>query len=555
MKLTIGKKFGGIIVIVSVLMSFSVLINWIYGRKSNDLAERSRKESVVFAIKAKDMQIAVIQVQQWLTDISATRAAEGFDDGFKEAENQVAIFKKHYDDFNKMFMRENDKKAIEDLGRLNKDFDAFYNMGKKMANIYISEGPAEGNQMMEKFDPFAEAISNAIGTFAESQINELNESMKEIVSTISSKNQIINLLISTAILAILIALIYFITSGIRKNVGKILEFVGLIAKGDFTSSIEMKSQDEIGHIADQLNEMRLQVRNMLQDVIKGNETLFSSSTELSTISQQLAAGSEQTSAKSNTVATAAEEMSSNINAVAAATEEASTNVNMVAASTEEMTATINEIAQNAEKARTIADNAVTQAKSASEKVEYLGNASQDIGKVTEAIAEISEQTDLLALNATIEAARSGEAGKGFAVVANEIKELARQTAEATQDIKNKIQGIQGSTSEAVTQVMEISKVINDVNDIVSTIATAVEEQSVTTQEIARNLAQASQGIQEVNQNVNQSSSVAGEITKDIQEVNQASNEMSNGTAQVNASAAELSRLAEKLKEMMSRFKI
>lgn len=156
-----------------------------------------------------------------------------------------------------------------------------------------------------------------------------------------------------------------------------------------------------------------------------------------------------------------------------------------------MTTTINEIAQNTEKANTITGEAVSEAKGASDNVDELGSAAQEISKVTETVTEISEQTNLLALNATIEAARAGDAGKGFAVVANEIKELARQTAEATQDIKRRIEGIQDSTSGTVTKIQQISKVINDVNDIVSTIASSVEEQSVTTKEIATNVAQAS----------------------------------------------------------------
>jgi methyl-accepting chemotaxis protein len=164
-------------------------------------------------------------------------------------------------------------------------------------------------------------------------------------------------------------------------------------------------------------------------------------------------------------------------------------------------------------------------------MDQLGAAANSIGKVIETITDISEQVNLLALNATIEAARAGEAGKGFAVVANEIKELAKQTAAATQDIKEKIEGIQGTTSMTVGQITEITQVINDVNDVVGNIATAVEQQSAATKEIATNVAQASQGIQEVNENVNQSSSVSGEISRDIAGVSVSMNEMSTSSSQ------------------------
>jgi methyl-accepting chemotaxis protein len=188
-------------------------------------------------------------------------------------------------------------------------------------------------------------------------------------------------------------------------------------------------------------------------------------------------------------------------------------------------------------------------------VDELGSAANEIGKVVETITEISEQVNLLALNATIEAARAGEAGRGFAVVANEIKDLAKQTAEATLEIKGKIGAIQGSTAETVTEIDQISKIINDVNEIVTIIATAVEEQSVTTKEIAGNVAQASQGIQEVNENVAQSSSVSAEIASDISGVNQSAGEISSSSAQVNLSAEELNRMGVKLNEMVGKFKV
>ena len=364
--------------------------------------------------------------------------------------------------------------------------------------------------------------------------------------------------IAGVIITILAAVIIFLFAvRTTKPISKLADSLKDIAQGegDLTKRLEVKSLDEIGELAKYFNIFMEKLQGIIEDIAGNAESLTSSSTELSAISQQMSSASEQTSGKANTVATAAEEMSSNMTSVAAATEEASTNVGMVATAAEEMTAVINEIAQNTEKAQVITGEAVSEAKSASDKVDELGKAAQDIGKVTETITEISEQTNLLALNATIEAARAGEAGKGFAVVANEIKELAKQTAEATNEIKNKITGIQDSTQGTVTQIEQISKVVNNVNEIVSTIATAVEEQSVTTKEIATNVVQASQGISEVTENVAQSSTVAGEIAKDITEVNQASSEMSNSSSQVNMSAEELSKLSEQLKEMVGQFRV
>ena len=192
---------------------------------------------------------------------------------------------------------------------------------------------------------------------------------------------------------------------------------------------------------------------------------------------------------------------------------------------------------------------------ASFQVDRLGVDAQEINRVTEVITEISEQTNLLALNATIEAARAGEAGKGFAVVANEIKELAKQTALATQDIKQKVGGIRSSTDSTVAQIKKISKVIGLVHDVVGTIVSAVEEQAAATREIAQNVNQASQGIQEVNVNVSQSSSVAGGISSEIAGVNQTAEEMATSSSQVRVSAHDLQTLAGRLGQIVGRYQL
>ncbi len=325
--------------------------------------------------------------------------------------------------------------------------------------------------------------------------------------------------------------------------------------GDLTKRLEVRTSDEVGRLAEHFNNFIIKLQKMIGDISNNAETLGSSAEVLSDLSGNMSKNSDSMFSKSNTVAAAAEEMNANMNSVAAASEQASANIEMVATATEEMTCTISEIAKNAENASTITNGAVQQASSASDKIDELGSAAQKIGKVTEAINEISDQINLLALNATIEAARAGEAGKGFAVVANEIKELAKQTTEATNNIEEGIDAIQTTTKVAVSEMKEISIVIKDVNEIVSTIATSVEEQSVTTQEIAGNVAQASNGIQEVNENVAQSSTVSGEIAHEISNVNQSVREMSDSSSKVNGNAEELSKLSELLTEMVGRFRV
>ena len=364
-------------------------------------------------------------------------------------------------------------------------------------------------------------------------------------------------IIAIVCITIILLVGLFLTSLIIKPIKVVVDRITDISEGegDLTVRLEDTGRNEMGELAKGFNIFIDKLQTMIRNIAGTAESLNRSSFEMSNLSQQTSDGTNHVSSKTNMVASAVEEMSSNMDSVAAAMEEASTNVNIVASSVEEMTSTISEIAQNSEKARSISGKAVDRASSTSGKVDELGKAAQDIGKVTETITEISEQTNLLALNATIEAARAGEAGKGFAVVANEIKELARQTAGATQEIKQKIEGIQNSTAGTVSEIEQISKVIDEVNEIVSTIATAVEEQSATTKEIANNVAYTSSGIQEVNENVSQSSAVSTEIAKDITDINQATGEMSNSSSQINLSSKELSHLAEELKQMVNKFKI
>ena len=214
-----------------------------------------------------------------------------------------------------------------------------------------------------------------------------------------------------------------------------------------------------------------------------------------------------------TVAVAAEEMSANMNSVAASTEQMSANVRVVASAVEELTSSIAEVARSAKQAANVAGTAAGLAGDGNAKITEFGAAAGEIGKVIEVIQDIAEQTSLLALNATIEAARAGDAGKGFAVVATEVKELAKQTAAATEDIRRRIEGIQTSTSQAVRSIGEITEVIKKVNEVSRTIASAVEEQSITTREIAKNVAETSTAAQTVARGVAESASVTREIAR------------------------------------------
>ena len=362
-----------------------------------------------------------------------------------------------------------------------------------------------------------------------------------------------------ALLGVLIALIviFYVRSGFARIMGgepeDMSEMLKKIAAGDLRVTVAADARP--GSMLAAMGDVKQGLTDIAGDIFNGVESLTLSSAELAAVSERLGDAANNASEKSNTVAAAAEEMSVNMNSVAGASETTAENVNTVASAAEEMTSTVGEIAQSTEKTRSFSLAAVERTRQASEKIDELGRAAQEVGKVTAVINEISEQTNLLALNATIEAARAGEAGKGFAVVANEIKELARQTAEATQDIRRIIEEIQGSTGATVDEIREVTSVIEEVSELITTVAAAIEEQTATTREIASSVAQASHGIAEINENISQSSSVAGEISADIAEVSGLAGELTDSSSQVNNSAGDLGGLGERLKSIVLRFKL
>jgi methyl-accepting chemotaxis protein len=331
--------------------------------------------------------------------------------------------------------------------------------------------------------------------------------------------------------------------------------IKVISEGDLTQNLNLKSKDEFAGIVSDLNNMVVNLRQILKDITETANNLSGSSRKLNATSADVATGADKTVRLSQSVATAAEEMSSNMTSVAAAAEETSTSVDLVSTAAEELKSAIREIAEKSERARIITNKGVSQSQSASEKVITLEQAVMEINKITETITEISDQINLLALNATIEAARAGEAGKGFAVVANEVKELSRQTAHATDDIRTKIDDIQESAQLTMSELKEVSKIIEEINQIVYTVASAVEEQSVTTDEIASTIANGAQGIQEISTNIAQSSQVANEIAQDISEVNNSMELLAGSSSSLKNHSEELNNIGEQLRRLVQKFRI
>ncbi len=360
-------------------------------------------------------------------------------------------------------------------------------------------------------------------------------------------------ILAAAIMLLLGLASFFIIRSITLPLKKTVDFAEEMAKGNLTLALNIKNQDELGMMALAMNTMTRSLSAMIMDMKSGIIRLGDSSNGLFGISDQLSTLAGQTADKSDRVSGSAETMNRNMASMAAAMKESATNINLVSTASNEMNSTIDEIAKNAENARGVSSEAVTQVKTASKNMMELDNAARKIGQITEIITGISEQTNLLALNATIEAARAGEAGKGFGVVANEIKDLAHQTANATDDIKQQISDVQTNAKTTISEILGISKIIETINEIVAAIATAVEEQSAVTREISGNIAQIAKGVSEVNTTVTQSSVTVTEITGEIEEVSGSSTQVASNSRLVKEKAEDLSGLSLQLQKMIEKF--
>ncbi|MDC7121973.1 methyl-accepting chemotaxis protein [Cellulomonas fimi] len=327
-------------------------------------------------------------------------------------------------------------------------------------------------------------------------------------------------------LVVALALGMLFARSVRRAVGDVQRSVDALATGDLTVTARVRSDDELGRMAAALGRAQTALRTTLAGVTEASGTVAAASEEMSASGAQVAAGAEETSAQAGVVAAAADQVSRN--------------VQLIATGAEEMGASIRAIAENANEAARVAEEATAVAARTTDTVARLGTSSREIGDVVKVITSIAAQTNLLALNATIEAARAGEAGKGFAVVAGEVKDLAQETANATDDIVRRVQAIQTDTEGAVAAIEQISHIVAQINDYQLTIASAVERQTATTNEMSRGVVEVATG--------------AGEIAANITGVASAARSTTEVLTQMGTSIRELAVMAQDLEERITAFR-
>jgi len=532
MRLTVGKKLALGFSCILVLMTVSALLSYFKLEKVQD------EQSVMVDVRVPTLAAALVASDR--IDYTGAKSRQAILAGNQTARKEAAL-KSFGDGWDAVGKQVEKMKELAPHWTLQENRDSFSRLvdgmqkGREAQEAAIqlaSPGDRDaivnaGNYYVDQATPALDSSTKALRELAESFEKQNEESKAEIESSTTAMEwTLIGSTVAALVVGVLIAVM--LSHKISRSTSSVLMKAEAIASGDLTvEELKLLSEDEIGDLTKAINKMNDSLKHMIFAIHENAQQVAAASEEFSATSQQITANSEETTAQANTVS--------------AATEQVSRSLQTVATGAEEMSATIKDIAKNASEAARVAGEAVRTAQATNTIVSKLGDSSAEIGQVIKVITSIAQQTNLLALNATIEAARAGEAGKGFAVVANEVKELAKQTAKATEEISQKIGAIQVDTKGAVEAIATISDVIHQINDISNTIATAVEEQSATTNEMTRNVTEAAKG--------------SGAISDNISGVAQAAQSTSSTAHQTQKAASDLAEMSTRLRRLVDQFKV
>ncbi|MEQ9331630.1 methyl-accepting chemotaxis protein [Thalassobaculum sp.] len=531
MRLTLGVKLtlsNAALALLLVIAAGAMIFGAELQRRQVEAANRSADLAAGTALDlvatVKRLNIDVIQIQQWLTDISATRALDGLNDGFEKAAESKASAEANLNAAEGLAQSAGQKELSAEFGKVRAALGPYYAQGTTMAKAYIAGGPEAGNKMMGDFDAKAEAMSAALDnvvTRVDRMADDARANMRRDLAEAGGLAELFELTaIALAGAGILLSLLVFVF--VRRHVvrplGGMTDALGRIGEGEVDVTVPAVGgrSDEIADMARALLILRDRTaeNRRLQEAQRESEAAAETSRRealiemAETVERESRVAVELVADETRTMDDAAAGMegsaadvSANAQSVASAADLALANAQAVASATEQLTASIQEISGQVANAMRASRQAVDSGERTRLTIDSLSTVVAQIGDVANLIREIAAKTNLLALNATIEAARAGEAGKGFAVVAEEVKSLANQTTQSTEEITHKISEIQAVTGQAVEAVAQISVAIRDMDEISTTIAAAMEEQSAATQDIARSVAETADAANEVAQRI------------------------------------------------------
>jgi len=570
-RLGLGFSVVILIIIVSALISIPQL------NAMHAYSVRVQVENDNASI-SNEMALQAIRIMNLLLYSATTHKREGF----KQADGIAELFQQNLKILIQRELANNTD--ITELNELAAAFDNYYELGKEMAFVYLTEGIEEGTKLLNEFDQAAEGLSLRMKAFQGQKITNAKNSIQSIVG--SSENiKIINLWMNGLAIFFSFLISFFITRSITQPVGRVVDSLAEIAAGDadLTKRLEVEGRDEISALAKSFNHFSAKLEEIIRDFKANAVMLKNASDDLANLAVRMASGADDMANKSVNASGATEEMSANIDEMAQSSDEMSDYARNVSATAEQIaqsmdnvTAAIGEmdnsmrnITSNSRTGAAISEEAMQKSIEATEAMSMLNEASAAIGKVTFVIKRIAEQTRLLALNATVQAASAGVAGKGFEVIANEVKELASKSSQSAEDIAKRIAYVRNSNQKSISVIASITDTIDKFNAVVGVITGDVEKQSLATSEIASNVQQVNKGtgdiaasIAKVSENatgmtqiINQAAVVVNDVASDIQSVNSSAVAANTDAQKVKTSAGELALIANQLQTIVKKFKI
>ncbi|MDH5471512.1 MAG: methyl-accepting chemotaxis protein [Gammaproteobacteria bacterium] len=527
----------GFFILTGLLTTILIIQNMLMFARSTDIIKMTnhlKDTELEILNKAHQLKLSVVQVQQWLTDISATRGQDGLNDGFDEAENNAQLFKSLITDLISLDARNTDQyKAMLPT------FNAYYTTGKKMAQSYIDYGPEGGNQMMSQFDEVAANMSSTVDNFLENTIKRISLSSSKEAQAATTSRSII--LISAGIIIIMMAIFMFLVNRSLSRLPRAISCIQKISAGDLSINLNVKKTDEIGALLSAVEAMRVQIVTIISQIKQTSSQLSTTSYQLNNIVAETTNITQQQQSETDQVATAMNQMTATIQEVANhihMAAEAAGNTNNEAISSKSI---VSQAISQIHKLANELENADTT-------IQQLEQNSKSITSILDVIKGVAEQTNLLALNAAIEAARAGEQGRGFAVVADEVRSLASRTQQSTEEINQMIDKLLAGSHQAVEVTNTCRQQARSAVEQTSTVNASLES-------ITQSVSQINDMSIQIANAAEEQGSVSEEINKNIVKISNMSEQTVDIVSQLSITGDELGHHARELEDAISHFKI
>ncbi|MED1953601.1 HAMP domain-containing methyl-accepting chemotaxis protein [Brevibacillus centrosporus] len=561
--MSIAKKIVCAFSLIFVMFAAVGSYQYVVSLQQSETTTIMEAKTLRSALMAEEMKMSVIQVQQWLTDISATRGQNGMDDGLDEASRYAAMFRKSAEE-----MKQVNPEDQERLQKIIVAFDDFYAVGQKMAHVFIDQGHEKGNQLMDDFDAQAEKVNSEVDAYLQEKVQQITDSVSSIQDSIELSNRLM-LVFFLVVLVVSSVIAYFLSRSIIKPLRLLNQKALVIADGKLDQPVVIQSRDEVGQLGTAFEKMRTNLHVLIQEVKKTADEVAASSEELTVGAERTAESSRQIVSSVKEIADGAERQQHGSNQSARSMEEVNAGIHMVATSSSavaELSLTMSELAKlgddTVSRVAAQMEQINNQTEQTNEIIQTLDAHSTQIVDILRVMEAITGQTQILALNAAIEAARAGEQGKGFAIVAEEVRKLAGQSQESAARIAHLIEEIRTYMATAVSAMSESSRetasgmhVASEASDIFTTIRNSIIEVTDQVQEVSASAEQMAANTQQVSEAVIIMKEIANQALAYAKTTVNSVDEQLLSCEDVASSAEKLNREALRLQALVSKFDV